>query len=281
MLGASMPELRWALFGLGALFIVGLAIWEWRRSRRRHAQNAAAVAIPTNVEPAGPDEWRRIEPRIDSLLGGTDSRLPKFAAVDEVPVIHAAEPLTVPVAHETAIDVPGAVRAVEDLPDIDLSEHSAGIEPAEIPAARRDVEIRWPPERADRVISLRVLLADGTALSGREVRLALEQAELVAGPQTIYHRVTGGGEVLASAANLLRPGDLDPLLMDEQQLRGLSLFCVLPGALPPVRMLEELVGLARAVAYRLGAVVQDDQGKELDGERLLRLRQSLPAAPGD
>ena len=98
------------------------------------------------------------------------------------------------------------------------------------------------------------------------------------GPQCIYHRVDAHGSVLASAANMLRPGDLDPELMDEQQFRGLSLFCVLPGPLPPVRMLEELVALARGVAWRLGAMVQDDHGEELDGERLVKLRQSLPDA---
>jgi cell division protein ZipA len=115
-------------------------------------------------------------------------------------------------------------------------------------------------------------------LAGREVRLALEQAGMVPGPQTIYHRTDAKGGVLASAANMLRPGDLDPQLLDDQQLRGLSLFSVLPGPMPPVRMLEELVAVARAVAWRLGAVVQDEHGAELDGERLVQIRQSLPDA---
>src|SRR5690606_40696928 len=78
-------------------------------------------------------------------------------------------------------------------------------------------------------------------LQGRALRLALEQAGMVPGPQTIYHRIDAQGCVLASAANMLRPGDLDPAQMDEQQFRGLSLFSVLPGALPPVRLPEELV----------------------------------------
>ena len=138
--------------------------------------------------------------------------------------------------------------------------------------------IQWPPHRADRVLTLRVANAQGALLQGRAVRMALEQAGLVHGPQCIYHRVDANGAVLASAANMLRPGDLDPAAMDEQQFRGLSLFSVLPGALPPVRMLEELVGVARAVAWRLGAAVQDDHGAELDGERLVQLRKSLPDA---
>src|SRR5690606_39166678 len=87
--------------------------------------------------------------------------------------------------------------------------------------ARTPVAIRWPPERADRVLTLRLTSAQGALLPGRAVRLALEQAGLVHGPQRIYHRVTEDGAVLVSAANMLRPGDLDPAGMDEQQFRGI------------------------------------------------------------
>ena len=36
------------------------------------------------------------------------------------------------------------------------------------------------------------------------------------------------------------------------------MFSVLPGAMTSLRMLEELVSTARAVSWRLGAVVQDE-----------------------
>jgi FtsZ-interacting cell division protein ZipA len=191
------------------------------------------------------------------MLTDPEDRGGEHAAVQNVPVIRPAEPVAVPVARESAVDLPAAAR------------------PAPLP---RKPDIRWPPELADRVLTLRLISAQGALLSGREARLALEQAGLVPGPQSIYHRVDDDGVVLVSAANLLHPGDLDPHTMDEQQLRGLSMFSVLPGPLAPVRMLEELVSTARAVSWRLGAVVQDDQGAELDGERLVRLRHSLPDA---
>jgi FtsZ-interacting cell division protein ZipA len=251
-----MPELRWALIGLGAVFILGLALWEWRRSRRRLAQSAPELAMPS-AGPQGEDDWsRRIEPRIDSLAGtqGMNATADRVAMHD-VPVIHPSEPLSVPVARESAIDRPAA--ATKPLPRV---------RPA----------IRWPPERADRVLTLRLVSSQGALLPGREVRLALEQAGLVPGPQSIYHLADPQGAVLVSAANMLRPGDLDPAQMDEQQLRGLSLFSVLPGPMSPVRMLEELVAVGRAISWRLGATVQDEQGTELDGEALVKLRQSLP-----
>ena len=327
-----MPELRWALAVLGAAFVVGLVIWEWRRSRRRQAQLA--------TEGAAADDWsRRIEPRLDSLGDhAADSREP---AVRDVPVIHPTDrsaKVNVPVAREVAVDLPAA--AVPPAIDTQLPaspappeqeetqeygqvqepglQHEPGPGPESEPEPGHETEqqaaldeqhaqpapdappppafaptpppaasgrpgkardIRWPPERADRVLTLRLVSTRGALLSGREVRLALEQAGLMPGPQRIYHLPDANGAVLVSAANMLRPGDLDPLKIDEEQLRGLSLFSVLPGPLPPVRMLEELVAVARAVSWRLGATVQDEHGAELDGEVLVRLRKSLPDEP--
>jgi hypothetical protein len=258
-----MTDLHWALIGLGALFVAGLALWEWRRGRRSHAQPAPETAV--QAVPSGPaldDEWtRRVEPRIESMFADGGGQDADRMRIHEVPVIHPADAVAVPVARESAVDTPAAVR----------------------PGARpMPPDIRWPPGRADRVLAVRLVSAQGALLPGREVRLALEHAGLVPGPQAIYHRVDDDGAVLVSAANLLRPGDLDPQGLDEQQLRGLSMFSVLPGAMTPLRMLEELVATARAGSWRLGAVVQDDQGAELDGERLVKLRQSLPdaAEPG-
>lgn len=314
-----MPELRWALVVLGVLFVAGLAIWEWRRSRRRRA--ASAEGASAGVPPQGGGEtWpRRVEPRIDSLAAGRAHSGPGDALLGEVPVVQpmASVEVSLPVAPGAAVDVPGAasqardraarsaLSGTDDVPQVAGWQSSrVAAEPAPqdpagtLTAASSTVDavedtdaaspdspvqggtappaIRWPPERADRVLTLRIANAHGALLQGRAVRLALEQAGLVPGPQTIYHRIDAQGHVLASAANMLRPGDLDPAGMDEQQFRGLSMFTVLPGPLPPVRMLEELVSVARALAWRLGAVVQDDQGMQLEGERLVALRQSLP-----
>jgi len=130
------------------------------------------------------------------------------------------------------------------------------------------------------VLTVRLVRADGQALAGRELRLALEAAGMVHGPQRIYHRVDAEGSVRASAANLVRPGSLDPDQMDAQEFRGLSLFAILPGPVPAMQMLDDLLQLARTVAGRVGAVVQDEQGALLEGERLARLKRSL-APPTD
>jgi cell division protein ZipA len=254
-----MPELRWALIGLGLLFLAGLAVWEWRKSKRRHFTHAY-VEPAVVIEPT--DRARRLEPGVGRLEPSIDG----ISAVDadpamsfDVPTIHPVEPVRVALSAGSAVDIPAAAR-------FELSDD----QPA--PAA---VAIQWPPAESSRVLSLRVVNARGEPLPGRALRAALDAAGLRHGPQKIYHLATPEGAVLVSVANLMQPGSFDPAVMDAQQFRGLNVFSVLPGLLPPQQMLDELVGVARALAHRLGAVVQDSDRQDLDGERLAQLQQSL------
>ena len=312
-----MPELRWALIGLGVLFLAGLALWEWRRGRRYpkpvvRSESVADITLTT-------ERPRRIEPGLDEVMGMLSSRSEEKL---EVPSIRME---MLPVSSESAVDVPAVVSAarggttsskrivaLDDDPPESIeppAPGSSGPEPSEsesfgaappdttppVPESTRPASpklsasqtnpalatVRWPPSRSERVLTLRIVRTDGEPLPGRAVRGALESAGLAPGPQTIYHRADVAGEVIVSAANLVRPGKLDPAHMDAEEFRGLSLFSVLPGPLPAVRMLEELVATARAIAHRLGAVVQDENGDDLDGLRLTELRRSLPDAHGE
>ncbi len=326
-----MPELRWALIGLGVLFLAGLALWEWRRGRRYprpvvRSESVADITLTT-------ERPRRMEPGLDEVMGVLSSRSEEKL---EVPSIRME---MVPVSSERAVDVPAVVSAarggttasrrivaLDDEPSESgsleagsfaagafdakpLETDSAAMEPrapgptAAEPPGTDSVRpessrpaspklsasqtnpalttVRWPPIRSERVLTLRIVRTDGEPLPGRALRGALEATGLAPGPQTIYHRADAAGEVIVSAANLVRPGKLDPGHMDAEEFRGVSLFSVLPGPLPAVRMLEELVATARAIAHRLGAVVQDENGDDLDGLGLTELRRSLPDARGE
>jgi cell division protein ZipA len=279
-----MTELRWALIGLGLVFFLGLALWEWRRSSRAPRQGS-------RPEPPAPDitliteRPRRVEPGLGEVPGVMAGE------ADDAFDVPTILPREVPVSPEQAVDVPAAARDRDGdaMNPAKQVERPARAEPARPPptpvqpvaaAPPAPVSIRWPPARADRVLTLRVVKMNGDLLPGRALRVALEAAGLVSGPQQIFHRADAEGAVIVSAANLVQPGILDPAQMDAAEYRGLTLFSVLPGPLPPVRMLEELVAAARSVAHRLGAIVEDEQGADLDGRRLAELRRSLPQGGG-
>jgi len=256
-----MDELRTALIVLGALFVGGLALWERRRAARR-AGSATLKESAASIAPA--PTMRRMEPSIDdfSAPGASDE-----SDTLDVPIIHPMEPVRVDVSRESAVDVPSAAR-------METPPNPAPPEPPEPP---EPLSIRWPPAHTERVLSLRVVPAAGEALSGRALRQALEAAGMLHGPQRIYHLVDATGHVLASAANLVRPGSFIPEEMDAQQYRGLSVFTILPGPRAATLMLEGLVRVARDIASRSGAVVQDEQGAPLDAEHLTQLRRSVQA----
>lgn len=274
-----MPELRWALIGLGLVFLLALALWEWRRTSRMPKRGSRPEAPAPDVTLVS-ERPRRVEPGLGEVPGvmvsGPDD-------IFEVPTILPRE---VPVANESAVDVPAAARTKggEAYPSArsaaEAVESVESVEAVET-IAPPTVAIRWPPERADRVLTLRIIKPSGDTLPGRALRIALEAAGLSSGPQQIFHRADPDGAVVVSAANLVQPGILDPAQMDASEYRGLSLFSVLPGPLPPVRMLEELVATARSVAHRLGAIVEDEHGADLDGQRLAELRRSLPEGGGN
>ena len=94
----------------------------------------------------------------------------------------------------------------------------------------------------------------------------------VAGPRSSMPPPPGGVD--------LASGEPDPALLPDlgPHLRRLATTVGHASGYASAGPCPELVALARSVAWRLGAIVQDDQGVELDGERLVRLRQSLPDA---
>jgi cell division protein ZipA len=267
-----MSDLQWALTILGILFLAGLGLWELRRSRRRDDRTPAAPPTPPTLSDIAletePRASRR-EPRIAEFgtQADTAAQPPRLEMdADEDP----AQTLHVSLSDEEAVDIPAAVSEAPGSAPESGAEGEAGPAP-----------IRWPPQQLpERVLGLRVV-AGSELFGGKPVRLALLAAGLRHGPQQIFHRTDTDGNVLASVANLVRPGSLLPEQMDGQSFRGLSLFAVLPGPRPAQQILDDLVVLARQLAVRLGGVVQDEHGAELDTRRLAQLRQAVSDdAPG-
>jgi hypothetical protein len=291
-----MDDLRWALLGLGLLFLVGLAWWELRRPR--HAgRNDEDEAFTVDPEPG----QRRVEPRFgdpdDTAAPGHDE-LPSMRAVqrgDDPPLVmldamsDGRGALNISIADDVAIDAPRSFRAAE--PELELRPESeaeaeaeaqqpTGDEPA--PADRREASARaprrsppvprWPHEDRRRIISLRLVPRPPGRFGGRSLRLAFEACGLEHGAFDIFHLGDDAGDVIASAANLMRPGTFASATMDGQHFHGVHLFCVLPGPLPAGRAVDELIALARDLAQRLSGIVLDEVGQPLDEERAATVR---------
>ncbi|MEN9706352.1 MAG: hypothetical protein RLZZ393_2231 [Pseudomonadota bacterium] len=270
-------ELRWILLGLGAVFLVGLALWELRRPRHA-ARKSPHLPLEDAAWHDGPamsaEEGLPLD--VPDIRASDLRRDPPIVMLDDMTLVDEAEE-GVQLAAEVAVDRPSAAQWDEpSQPFVTPEPEVQHPTPDAVP-----VSIQWPPDRQDRILWLRVVPGEGRRFGGRSLRQALNGCGLVHGPQDIFHWADDSGRVIASAANLLRPGSFDQALMDTQEFTGLHLFSVLPGPLPPLQTYDELLGLARDLATRLEGQVRDERGREVDSQAVDAQRLALSEVPAD
>ena len=134
-----------------------------------------------------------------------------------------------------------------------------------------------PPHPAElqRIVTIRVCAAGEMRWSGIQLRAALELHGLAFGRYQVFHRRHADGRSLFCVASLIEPGTFDVAKMADQEFRGVSLFAVLPGPLPPLEMMDELVRTARGLAEALAGMVQDAKGMPMSPQRAAALREDI------
>jgi cell division protein ZipA len=255
-----MDELRWILLAAGVLLIAGVYLWGLRSKRRSAAPEGERTL---RVEPAvaqRPPAPARVEPELgpgDVAAGTPESAATiAFEAVEERAVragsAQRREPRLEPLARS-------ATSAPEDaVPDRDGGES---------PAA--------PP--AQQVIALRVVAPPAGAFEGAALRAAIEAEGLAFGRYQIFHRHDAAGRIVFSLASLKEPGTFDAASMGRGSFRGVALFVVLPGPLTGSDAFDALLAAARAIAGRLGGLLQDERGVALGPVRIGQLRAAAAA----
>jgi FtsZ-interacting cell division protein ZipA len=66
--------------------------------------------------------------------------------------------------------------------------------------------------------------------------------------------------------------------MDSQFYRGLNLFAVLPGPLPPRDTIDKLLLAGHTIAQRLRGELQDSRGEPLTEARVAEMRREASAS---
>jgi cell division protein ZipA len=288
-----MNELRWILIGFGIVLLAGIYLWGRRGSA---ADERADAAVRPKSEPreSVPDEDEDVV-----AANGTGARVapavPEKADPFQITAIRAATPvaeLARAPAHEPA--PPETARAssanqwrrmeptLGDMPTEELPVRPAETAPAptlsssDTPTARR-IERR-------KILSLR-LSAAPQRLEGAKL-LEMVQSELLEhGKYGVFHRLHSDGQSIFSIASMVEPGSFDMEKMSETLYPGVTLFAQLPGPVPGMHALNELVACARRLQQSLGGVLQDERGVPLTVHRIERMRQEVreferPASAG-
>jgi cell division protein ZipA len=126
-----------------------------------------------------------------------------------------------------------------------------------------------------RIVSIRVSAVGDTRWSGVDLMVALENHGLAHGRYNVFHRKHSDGRTLFCAASLVEPGVFNLANMPQEEFRGLTLFAVLPGPLPPLQTLDAVVETAGELAAALHGTLQDSHGAPLSMQRAEALREDV------
>ena len=261
-----MSELRWILIGFGIVLLAAIYLWG-RRGNRAVAsddallrtrpeptmQNAESTLLRSaedmSAAPLAQDDAPQIEPDPDerSASGAQDrwrGRLePTFAdgSTEEMPVRPAAMPSA------TAGEAPT-------------------LSSSEAPQSRR-VERR-------KILSVRLAMAP-QRVEGAKLLEALLAESLQHGKYSIFHRLHTDGSIIFSVASMVEPGTFDLDKVGETLFPGITIFAQLPGPVPGMHALNEVVACARRLQANLGGTLQDERGVPLTVHRIERMRQEV------
>jgi FtsZ-interacting cell division protein ZipA len=283
-------ELRFILAFLSALLLAG--IWWWGARRSRQAAGNAELrestmsppaapvrkAAPIDDEPdlteirgrEGPSEWGV------SPLEPLHIRTGQFETIQvaDLSITARTDPLDETLDLGMADDEPAA-RRIEPLPATGPEETAAGAAPAAPAAAAAPRPQIANASESQRIVSIRVCAQGQARWSGLDLMAALEHHGLAHGRYNVFHRKHSDGRTLFCAASLVEPGVFNLAKMPQEQYRGLTLFAVLPGPLPPLQTLDAVIETAGELAAALQGTIQDSHGVPLSMQGAEALREDV------
>lgn len=306
-----MNELRWILIGFGIALLAGIYLWG-RRGTTAVADEVALRTRPgSSLQPHGPTEARREAAAMLDEISSCDPTDDADAPTEDVavasrddyevtavrPAAHRAEsraprtetprsvnkdlpvaardsarPSTLPDFRRGRVEPTFGEGATEELPVAPTTTPAAAttsaptLSSSETPAPRRS-------ERR-KILSLRLSVAP-QRIEGAKLQEVLHSELLTHGKYDVFHRLHSDGHSIFSIASMVEPGTFDLEKMGETLYPGITLFAQLPGPVPGMHALNELVACARRLHQSLGGALQDDRGVPLTVHRIERMRQEV------
>lgn len=305
-----MNELRWILIGFGIVLLAGIYLWGRRGNTAAVAEEVELRSRPEpSLQPHGFAEPRRESvPAMDEIPSydpdPPTEDVDTFAPVEnyEVTAVRPAAPRAEPrsprtesprtFSKELAAAPAGESARPSMLPDFrrgrvepTFGDGSTTVELPEVPAATSASTNSAPTlsssetpaqRRAERrkILSLRLSVAP-QKIEGAKLLEVLHLELLAHGKYDVFHRLHSDGQSIFSIASMVEPGTFDVEKMGETLYPGVTLFAQLPGPVPGMHALNELVACARRLHQALGGVLQDDRGVPLTVHRIERMRQEV------
>lgn len=264
-----MSELRWILIGFGIVLLAAIYLWG-RRGNRAVANDEPA---PTPAPRARPDPATYVhEP---TLIRKVEHVIAPAAPHDAAPQVESPsieDEAAPPDAWRGRVEPTFAEAETEEMPVRPVAAPAATaaaaptLSSSEAPQSRR-VERR-------KILSLRLAMAP-QRVEGAKLLESLQAESLQHGKYNIFHRLHTDGSIVFSVASMVEPGAFDLEKMGETLYPGMTMFTQLPGPVPGMHALNELIACARRLQANIGGTLQDERGVPLTVHRIERMRQEV------
>jgi len=259
-----MSELRWILVGFGIVLLAAIYLWGRRSNRAVAAGDDAPLRV--RPEPAAHSGETTLIRAVDDAA--TAPTRPEVVPPLEPPPVEPAslgetwrgrlEP--------TFADAPTEELPVHPAPSATSAAAAPTLSSSEAPQMRR-VERR-------KILSLRLAIAP-QRIEGAKLLESLLAESLQHGKYGVFHRLHTDGTIVFSVASMVEPGSFELEKMSETLYPGITMFTQLPGPVPGMHALNELIACARRLQANLGGTLQDERGVPLTVHRIERMRQEV------
>jgi len=230
-------------------------------------------SVPILMETTGEDTFEDDPERIEPTLGGNaDNSVPSARAAKPEPSSPARSEAKKPEAPVAKSPKPAPAK-----PEPRKAEKA--------PSDRRKAKPEEPqkaPPQPEEVLIVNVMAPTGEQFRGDALLDSLVSAGLRFGDMNIFHRyegAKGGGPILFSLANMVKPGVFDLDTMADFTTPGVSLFMTLPledrVELDNVEVFDEMLEAARAIALELGGELKDENRSVMTRQTQEHCRQRI------
>lgn len=212
--------LRLILVVIGAVFLIGLYLWEKQRAEGTDDESRRERPAPSR----GRHEPNLGRFRDDDAFGGEDE----------------------------------AEDVGSDDAQAGLGRRGADADEAQEPASPK-AEAQDTSAAGEQLLIQLYITSSGSAFSGEDILAAAERCKVRPGDMDIFHRTRGdvpGGEPLFSMANLVKPGVFPFDDMTEFASPGLAVFGQFQGEPSDLMVFDEMLDAARIMAELLGGDIR-------------------------